>query len=74
MQKPEHDDKHLKFILSKFQDIHAVDFENERSLNSAPENSPFLPSSRLSHKYDSDTGTSRTVHKPDITENDSLKV
>ena len=39
-------------------------------LNSAPENTPFLPSSRLSHKYDSYTGTSRTIHEADITEND----
>ena len=37
LQKPEHDDKHLKFTLNKFHD------------NPAPKNALFLPSSRLPH-------------------------
>ena len=60
-------------LSASFKIIHTVDFANERRLNSAPENALFLPSSRLSHKY-SYTGTSRTIHKADITENDYLKV
>ena len=61
-------------VSASFKIIHIVDFANERRLNSAPENALYLPSSLLPHKYDSYTGTSRTVHRADITENDCLKV
>ena len=72
--KPQHADKHKKFTPDKFHDNPDRRFANERRLSSAPKNALFLPSSRLPHKYDSYTSTSRTIHKADIPENDCLKV
>ena len=49
-------------------------FANERRLNPAARNALFLPLSQLLHKYSSHTGTSHTIYKADITENDCLRV
>ena len=62
---------HLRFFPNK---CHDNPDRNEQRLISAPKNALFLPSSRLPHTYYSYTGTSRTIHKADITENDYLKV